>query len=77
MMGVLFLIATGVLILRTGVLLRWWGWVTLVLALWLFILPIGWIGLLLGFPAWVLVTSILLWMGTRTPVARAERASMP
>jgi hypothetical protein len=77
MMGVLFLAATGVLILRTGALLRWWGWVTLVLALWLFILPIGWVGLLLGFPAWVLVTSILLWMETRAPVAPAERASMP
>jgi hypothetical protein len=77
MMGVLFLAATGVLILRTGALLRWWGWVTLVLALWLFILPIGWVGLLLGFPAWVLVTSILLWRGTRTAATPAERTSMP
>src|SRR5918992_933827 len=76
MMGVLYLAATGVLILRTGALLRWWGWVTLVLALWLFILPIGWVGLLLGFPAWVLVTSILLWMGTRTAATPAERTSM-
>lgn len=60
LMGVAFAAATGALILTTGVLPRWWGWTTLVLALWLFILPIGWAGLLLGFPIWVAVTSILL-----------------
>jgi hypothetical protein len=62
LMGVVFAAATGVLILTTGVLPRWWGWITLVLALWLFILPIGWAGLLFGFPIWVLVTSVLLLM---------------
>jgi hypothetical protein len=77
LMGVLFLAATGVLILRTGLLPAWWAWITWVLALWLFILPIGWLGLLVGFPAWVLITSILLWLGTRTPGTPAERASIP
>ena len=71
LMAVAFAAATGALILATGVLPRWWGWVTLVLAVWLFILPIGWAGLLIGFPLWVLVTSVLtMCAGAETPAER-------
>ena len=56
-----FLVAAGLLTIRTAVLPRWLGWASLALALVLLILPIGWAGLLLGFPLWVLVVSVLLW----------------
>lgn len=59
----LLLVATGLLILRYGPMPRWLAWVSFVLALWLLIPPIGWAGLLFGFPLWVLATSVLLWMG--------------
>jgi hypothetical protein len=55
--------ATGVVGLRTAVLPRWLGWVSLLLALILLIPPIGWAGLLLGMPVWTVLVSLLL---TRT-----------
>lgn len=64
--------ATGLLALRTGVLPRWLGIASLVLALWLLILPIGWLGMLTGFPLWTLIVSFLLWSRpavVATPVA--------
>ena len=63
------LVATGLLAIRTAVLPVWLGWASLPLALLLLILPIGWIALLIGFPLWVLIVSVLLW---RT----GERAAM-
>ena len=71
--GVAFVAATGALIFTTGVLPRWWGWITLLLGLWLFIFPIGWAGLLIGFPLWVLVTSVLL-LTRRAGEGPADRA---
>lgn len=44
------------------VLPRWFGWISLLLALWLLIPPIGWAGLLVGLPLWVLVTSVMLFL---------------
>jgi len=76
-MAVVLVGATGVLILRTGVLPVWWAWVSFVLALWLFILPIGWLGLLVGFPAWVLVTSVLLALSARAATAPMQRPPVP
>ena len=58
----LLLAATGLLLLRTRVLPVWLGWASLVVALWLLIPPIGWAGLLLGFPLWTILVSLLLWM---------------
>jgi hypothetical protein len=58
----LLLVAVGLLILRYGPMPRWLAWVSFVLALLLLIPPIGWAGLLFGFPLWVLAVSVLLWM---------------
>src|SRR5918994_7213328 len=58
-LGVL-LAATGVHALRTLSLPRWLGWVSLVIALALIVLPIGWAALLFAVPLWVLYVSYLL-----------------
>lgn len=52
--------ATALLTLRTAALPRWLGWVSLVLALVLLIPPIGWLGMLVGIPAWIVTVSLLL-----------------
>jgi hypothetical protein len=55
------LVATALVILRFGGLPRWLAWASLVLAVVLVIIPIGWLGVLLGLPLWVLVTSFVLY----------------
>lgn len=60
--GALLLVTVGLLLLRTRFLPVWLGWASLVLALWMLIPPIGWAGLLLGFPLWTVLVSVLLWM---------------
>jgi hypothetical protein len=67
--AVALLLATGLLVLRGAALPRWVGWISIVLAIWLVIGPIGWLGLILGFPLWVLLVSVLLW---RAPLAVPE-----
>lgn len=62
LMAALFLVATGLVILRYGPLPRWLGWASLVIALWMLIPPVGWAGLLLGFTLWTVLVSVLLWM---------------
>lgn len=52
--------ATSVAVLRTGVLPRWWAGAGALLAVWLVILPIGWVGLLVGLPVWTIGTSLIL-----------------
>ena len=55
------LAATGFVILRNGALVpRWFGWVTMALAVLLLVPWINWIGFFV-FAVWVVVTSILLW----------------
>jgi hypothetical protein len=61
MSAAVLLAATGVHALRTLSLPRWFAWVSLVVALALIVLPIGWAALLFAFPLWVLVVSYLLW----------------
>lgn len=58
--AIVLLAAASVVSLRRGALPRWWAVASIVLAVWLVIGPIGWIGLLAGVPAWTLVTSGLL-----------------
>lgn len=43
-----------------AVLPGWWAIMSVVLAVWLVIGPIGWIGLLVGLPLWTILTSVLL-----------------
>ena len=58
--GVLAL-ATAIVVLRSGALPKWYGWLGLLYGIWLLIIPVGWIGFF-GFPIWVLLTTALVWM---------------
>jgi hypothetical protein len=58
------LAASGLVFLRSGTLApRWFGWVTLALALLLLIPWVNWIGFF-AFAVWVAAASILLWSST-------------
>lgn len=65
--AIVLVAATALAVLRTGIFPRWVAWASLVLGLWLVIGPIGWLGLIVGLPAWTVLVSVLLWR--RTPVA--------
>jgi hypothetical protein len=60
-------VAVGLLSLRTKVFPVWLGWVSLALALLLLIIPIGWAGVVFGFPLWTLVVSVLLYLRRPAP----------
>jgi hypothetical protein len=64
--------AVGVASVRTRVLPRWFGWVSLLLALVLLIVPIGWAGMLFAFPLWTIVVSVLLVLRPGQPAAAPE-----
>jgi hypothetical protein len=64
------LVATALVTLRYGGLPRWFAWVSLVLALILAIPPIGWLGVIVGLPLWVLLLSVLLYR--QDPAASLE-----
>jgi hypothetical protein len=66
--------ATGLVIARYGALPRWLAWFSFVLALILVIIPIGWLGVFIGLPVWVLVTAVLLW---KHPAAEAPASASP
>jgi len=69
-LGILvFLIATGLSILRYGALPKWLGWVALVLAVVGFT-PIGFIAFL-GTGIWIAIVSVML--ALRAPAASAQR----
>jgi hypothetical protein len=61
-MAVVFLAAAGTVILTSRALPVWLGWLALLIALGLLIVPIGWAFLLFGVPLWVLLASVLLFM---------------
>lgn len=71
--AVVLLAAAAAVALRTAALPRWWAAASGVIALWLLIGPIGWIGLLIGLPVWTAVTSVML---TR-PTVPGPAASTP
>lgn len=75
MSAAVLLAATGVHALRTGSLPSWLAWVSLVVALALIILPIGWAALLFAFPLWVLVVSFLLWSASADTTAAGAPAT--
>jgi hypothetical protein len=58
--AIVLLTATAAAWLQTRTVATWWAWATILLAVWLVILPIGWIGLLIGLPVWTIVTSAIL-----------------
>jgi hypothetical protein len=57
---VLLLAASGFVFLRTNLAPRWFGWITLVLALILLAPWINWVAFF-AFGVWVIVASVLLW----------------
>lgn len=57
--GVLAL-ATALVVIRSGVLPRWYGWLGGLYGVWLLIIPIGWIGVV-GIPVWIVLTTVLVW----------------
>jgi len=58
--AILLLLGTGMVVLRSALMPKWWAWVGFVLAVVLAIGPIGWAGLIFGLPVWVLVTTFFL-----------------
>jgi hypothetical protein len=58
--AIVLLTASAAVWLRTRTVAARWAWATMVLAVWLVIPPIGWIGLLVGLPVWTIVTSVML-----------------
>jgi hypothetical protein len=67
------ILAVGLVVTRTAVLPKWYGWLSLLYGLWLIILPIGWIGMV-GLPIWILLTAALVWMAESK--AAPQAASM-
>jgi hypothetical protein len=67
-MALVFMAAAGTVILARRVLPAWLGWLALVIALGLLVVPIGWAFLLFGVPLWVLVASVLLFASAARPV---------
>jgi hypothetical protein len=66
-------LATAVVILRTRVFPVWLGWVSIVLAIGLLILPIGWAIQIFLTPLWIVLVSILMYRrwARAEPVAAA------
>jgi hypothetical protein len=72
------LAASALIVLRTGVLPVWMGWLELLIALGLLIVPIGWAFLLFGVPLWLLLASVLLYVrATALPGETAARPVTP
>jgi len=74
--GAVLLVATGVLAIRTAILPAWLGWTSLVLALLMLVVgPVGFVALVVGFPLWVLVVSVLLWRRSGRAVPARQTTS--
>ncbi len=57
---ILLMAATAVIAFRTQALPRWWGVVSILLAIVLVIGPIGWAGLIFGMPLWTIGATIIV-----------------
>jgi hypothetical protein len=71
------LLASGLVAQRTGALPRWLAWFSLVLALVLAVIPIGWLGVYLGLPLWTLITAVVLFRSGSRPAAPAPMVETP
>ena len=56
----------GLTSLSTGAFPAWLAWASIVLAIWLLIVPIAWIALVYAFPLWLIAVSVLLWTRARS-----------
>src|SRR5262245_7159607 len=73
--GAAFLLATGLTSLSSRAFPAWLGWASIVLAVWLLIVPIAWIALVYLFPLWLVVVSVILWRSrseARSPSTPSE-----
>jgi hypothetical protein len=70
------LAATAIAVLRTGVLPRWFGWVTAVLAVGMVVPFVDWLLFGLVFPIWVIITSLLLARGGTAIAAAPTREAV-
>jgi hypothetical protein len=66
-----FSVASGIAIIRSGLMPRWLGWAAIVIAV-VSVTPVGWVGLI-ALAVWVLVVSVLSYLrgarSARSPVA--------
>jgi hypothetical protein len=76
-MAVVFMAASGAVILTSRVLPVWLGWLALVIALGLLVVPIGWAFLLFGVPLWVLLASVILFLRSSGLPATATATAPP
>ena len=72
---VIFLIASGLAIVRTGALPKWWGWIAVAIGV-VGMTPIGFVAFM-GSLAWVLVTSVMLTVRARRPATIESGPSPP
>jgi hypothetical protein len=70
-------VAVGLVILRTRVFGAWLGWLSFLIALVLAIIPIGWAGVVWGFPLWTLITSIVLFRRGSAAAAATPTTQAP
>ena len=70
-----FQLASGLVILRTGLLPRWLGWVAFVLGVVSFLGPIGFFASFLVF-LWVAIVSVMLFQN-QGPAAPAQQTALP
>jgi hypothetical protein len=61
-MALVFMAAAGAVVVTTRALPVWLGWLALVIAVGLLVVPVAWVFLLVGVPLWVLLASVLLFM---------------
>jgi hypothetical protein len=74
-MALVFMAAAGAVILWRRALPVWLGWLALLIALGLLVVPIGWAFLLFGVPLWVLLASVILFL--RASGAQVAEAPEP
>jgi len=74
--AIVLLAGAAVVALRTAVLPHWWAGMSILLAVWLAIGPIGWIGVLVGIPVWTITTSVLLTRPVRLAEMPSDRAEL-
>jgi hypothetical protein len=72
---VIFLIASGLAIVRTGALPKWWGWIAVAIGV-IGMTPIGFAAFM-GSLVWVLVTSVMLAVRSRRPATIESGPSPP
>jgi hypothetical protein len=68
--AIVLVAATAIVTVRAQAFPRWWAWAGILLAVWLVVGPIGWLGLLIGLPIWTLVTSAMLFRGQEVNAPR-------